>query len=202
MKNIRVLSAQTNIYHRQECRYVFRIKNANRRELPPYEARQAGYRPCRYCNTMAFLYETEWNTLRYFERKWKMHFLLLDGILYVQTAIGCWKLVYSKKEEKIVLYHRSRSSIPADFTQPQKERYHRQTDCANGNTISAICKYIYEHDRYREAREKGEMLTTYTSKRSRILAEKAQKKEKRKRLDDLFRQLEENNAGYRELSYC
>ena len=46
------------------------------------------------------------------------------------------------------------------------------------------------------------MLTTYTSKRSRILAEKAQKKEKRKRLDDLFRQLEENNAGYRELSYC
>ena len=126
--------------------------------------------------------------------------LVCAPILYVVYLIV--RSLLRKKEEKIVLYHRSRSPIPADFTQPQKERYHRQTDCANGNTISAICKYIYEHDRYREAREKGEMLTTYTSKRSRILAEKAQKKEKRKRLDDLFRQLEENNAGYRELSYC
>ena len=80
--------------------------------------------------------------------------------------------------------------------------YHRQTDCANANSISALCKYIYEHDRFREAQNKGTVLTSFTSERSRILAARTQRREQHRRVDRLFAMLERNNQGYRELSFC
>ena len=45
-------------------------------------------------------------------------------------------------------------------------------------------------------------LTTFTSKRSRILAGRMKKKEQHRRIDRLFALLEENNKDYRKLSCC
>lgn len=202
MQKERILSTQTKIYHRPSCRYVKRIKRKNHMELFSWEARQRGFRPCKCCNTMAYLFESEWPSLNYFNRNWGLSFRLVDGILYVKTSISCWKLIYSKREEKVVLYHRNHSDNAIDFENPQNERYHRQSDCANANTISGICRYIYEHDRYRQARQNGQELTCFTSKRSRILARRSDRKAARKRLDSLFLTLERNNPGYKELSYC
>ena len=70
MKRARVLSTESKVYHRPACRYVKRIQYAHRMELMPWEAKQYGYRPCKCCNSMAYLYDTEWNSLDYFERKW------------------------------------------------------------------------------------------------------------------------------------
>ena len=55
---------------------------------------------------------------------------------------------------------------------------------------------------YREAQQNSHQLTDFTSARARILAERAKRKEKHKRLDDLFAQIEKENAGYRKLSFC
>ena len=202
MKTKRVLSTESSVYHRANCPYVKRICEKNKMELPRAEAREHGYRPCKCCNSMGYMYQEEQCNLDYFKRRWSLDFLLSDGILYVKTPIGCWKLVYSRKEEKLALYHRNSSASPVDFTAPQNEKYHRQCDCAMAKTISGLCKYIYEHDRYREAQQNGHQLTDFTSARARILAERAKRKEKHKRLDDLFAQIEKENAGYRKLSFC
>ena len=155
---------------------------------------------------MVFLYDVEKDSLCRMESEWGLRFQMRDGILYVQTSISCWKLVYSKKEEKIALYHRNSSDKPVDFKKPQYEQYHRQKDCPNGNSISKMCRYLYEHDRYREAQQKGIQLTTFVSKRGRKLAERTQRREQqiesRRRLDYLFASIEHTNKGYRELSYC
>ena len=91
---------------------------------------------------MNYVYENEWCNINYYERKKDMEHLFKDGILYIKTSIGCWKLIYSKKEERIVLYHRNSSDSPVDFVNPENERYHRQTDCASAGTINALLKYI------------------------------------------------------------
>lgn len=202
MKRARVLSTESKVYHRPACRYVKRIQYANRMELMPKEAKQYGYRPCKCCNTMAYLYDTEWSSLDYFERKWDLQFCFKDGVVYVKTAISCWKLVYSRREERIALYHRNASKVPVDFEHPENERYHRQNDCANAKSISAMCKYIYEHDRFRDAQSKGQKLTTFTSERSKLLAQRSYRRDQRRRVDHLFRMLEASNKGYKELSYC
>ena len=45
----------------------------------------------------------------------KMQFNYINGILYVKTEIGCWKLVYVRREEKIALYHR-KVQFTRDYT--------------------------------------------------------------------------------------
>ena len=202
MKGTRVLSTETNIYHRASCIYSKRIMPKNRMEMGPFEAKKHGYRPCKCCNTMKFLYDRDISTLDYYKRKMAMDYKMVDGILYIKTEVSCWKLVYSRREEKIFLYHRNKSSQPLNFDLPQMERYHRQTDVQPSASINKHLRYIYEHDRYRAAEAKGEKLVTFTSERSRILAARAERKMQRKRIDNLFAILEASNQGYRELSYC
>ena len=202
MRTGRILSTESFVYHRSNCRYVKRIYEKNKMELPSAEAREHGYRPCKCCNNMAYLYKDEQCNLSYYSRKWNQEFLLADGILYVKTPVGCWKMVYSRKKERIALYHRNSTDSPVDFTAPQNEKYHLQGDCKMVKTISSLCKYIYEHDRFREAQQSGHQLTEFSSARARILAERAKKKEEHKRLDALFAQIEQENAGYRKLSFC
>ena len=59
----RVLSTETNIYHRASCIYSKRIMPKNRMEMGPFEAKKHGYRPCKCCNTMKFLYDRDISTL-------------------------------------------------------------------------------------------------------------------------------------------
>ena len=109
---------------------------------------------------MKFLYDRDISTLDYYKRKMAMDYKMVDGILYVKTEVSCWKLVYSRREEKIFLYHRNKSSQPLNFDLPQAERYHRQTDVQPSASINKHLRYIYEHDRYRAAEAKGEKLVT------------------------------------------
>jgi hypothetical protein len=70
------------------------------------------------------------------------------------------------------------------------------------NSIAALGKYIYEHDRYREAQQKGEKLTSFTSKRAERLARQSERKAQHRRLDMLFASIEKNNESFRKLSFC
>ena len=202
MANIRVLSTESKVYHRPGCRYAKRIQVKNSMDMSVDEAKCYGYRPCKCCNTMEYVYESEWCCIDYFRRRKDMEYLFKDGILYIKTNVSCWKLIYNKTTERVMLYHRNRCDKPVDFTKPENEQYHMQKDYANTMKIKPLLIYIYEHDRYREAQEKGVELTSFTSERSRILAAKSKRREQRRRLDDLFAMLERNNKGYRKLSCC
>lgn len=204
MNNERIVSIGTNsmIYHKPGCRYVERIQGKNKMSLPKIDARRAGYHVCRYCNSMNHHYRVEQHTLDFYENHKKMKFQFIDGILYVKSQIGCWKIVYIRKSECFVLYHRNATSKELDFEHPQFELYHRQEDKPVCNSIEGYLDYIYEHDKYKAAIERGETVTKFSSKKYAKREAKAQKKRERSRVDYLFRMLERENNGYRQLSYC
>ena len=108
MKNERIVSMGTNsmIYHKPGCRYIAKIKQQNKMSLPKSEAKREGYHVCRYCNSMNHHIRTEQQRIEYYSKYKKMQFNYINGILYVKTEIGCWKLVYVRREEKIAWYHR------------------------------------------------------------------------------------------------
>ena len=197
---------ESKIYHRPDCRYAKRIRYKNSMELPVAEARFHGYRPCKCCNTMAYLFASERVSLKPFEEDLGLRFMMLNDILFVKTSGGCWKIVYSRMDEKFALYHRNNSEREADFSEPQNGCYHRQKDKKSSNSIMSLCRYIYEHDHYREVQQSGTVLNGFISKKGKTLAERARKREKRKkdhrRIDQLFASLERENEGYRELSFC
>lgn len=192
MNNERIVSLGINsmIYHKPGCRYVERIKYKNRMSLPKHDAKIEGYHVCRYCNSMNHHYRVEHNKLDFYSRCKKLQFNYIDGILYVKSEIGCWKLVYVRREEKIALYHRNTSTKPLDFEHPQYEAYHRQEDKPFCNSIEGYLSYIYEHDKYKAAIERGETVTKFSSKKYARYEAKAQRKRQNKRLDHLFRMIE------------
>ena len=120
----------------------------------------------------------------------------------MKSEIGCWKLVYVRREEKIALYHRNATTKELDFEHPQFEAYHRQEDKMFCNTIEGCLDYIYEHDKYKAQVERGETVTRFSSKKYARREAKAQRKRQNKRLDYLFKVIEGQNTGLKNISYC
>lgn len=204
MKQKRIISygANSKIYHKPGCRYVKRILPQNQMTIRQNEAKACGCRVCRYCNSMNYHYLTEEGAIDFYERKRKMDFKYIEGVLYVKTSISCWKIVYSRKAEMLVLYHRNRSKVPVNFDKPQYEEYHRQEDVPYRESISSYLYYIHEHDKYREAQMKGEEIKHFTNKKYQKIAKNNKRKHELQRVNYLFRMLESQNSGYKELSYC
>jgi len=204
MNNERIVSIGTNsmIYHKPGCRYVERIQYKNRMSLPKSDARKEGYHVCRYCNSMNHHYRVEKSTIDYYSRCKKMQFNLIDGILYVKSEIGCWKIIYIRKRESFALYHRNSTTKELDFDNPQYEQYHCQEDKPYCNSIEGYIDYIYNHDKYKAAINRGEKVTKFSSKKYAKREAKAQRKRENSRIDYLFRFLERQESGYKQLSFC
>lgn len=198
----RVMSMETKIYHKPNCHYVKKIQDKHKIVMSKKEAKSFGYRACRCCNEMNFSYHNELQTMDYFENKKGMQFNYKDGILYIKTNIGCWKLVYSRGMELFALYHRNRSKQEVDFTKPEKEQYHLQKDKIYYISIREALKYIYDHDKYREAEQQGCEFIVFSHKKYQKQAEKRKQRQQMNRVDYLFQMLESQNKGYKQLSYC
>ena len=204
MKNERILSmdADSKIYHKPNCHYVKMIASKNCMSIAKNDAQIRRYRICKCCNSMSYHYRIEQNSIEYYRKYKKMEFRFIDGILYVKSEIGCWKLVYSKKFENIVLYHRNTVSVTLDFDHPENEPYHRQVDALSCNTISGYLNYIYEHDRYKSAMERGDKNFRFSSKKYARHEAKAKIKRQHKRVDELFMLLEKGDSKLLKQSIC
>ncbi len=196
------LKAKTKVYHKPGCHHVKNMKDKNKMTMTLQKAERKGYRICRCCNCMAHHKRVEQKTITNYENNKGMEFNFVKGALYVKTEIGCWKMVYTRGDQRMVLYHRNATNKELDFKKPQYEKYHRQGDVPYSDSIAHYLNYIYEHDRFKQAERNGQMLTSYSSKKNKRLAEKSRRKSSHKRVDYLFRMLESQNAGYRQLSFC
>lgn len=204
MNNKRIISLQSNtkVYHKPGCRYVKRIKNSNYIEISKGEVVAAGYHICNYCNSMNHLLNAEKGITNLFERKHNMKFNYINGILYVRTELSCWKLVYSRSAKKIIIYHRNSSDSEIDFQHPDQEKYHRQIDIKYVKNIQNALKYIYEHDKYWMYEKEGRKPNHFSSKKYERQAQKRQKRQSIKKVDEMFRMLEIQNPEYQKISCC
>lgn len=202
----RVVCYGSDVYHKPGCKYVRRMKTMNTLHVTKDDAIRHHCRICRYCNSMNYHLNVEKETISSFESEKNMQFKVIDGILYVKTDIGCWKLIYVRREEKITLYHRNKSFEPINWEHPEKENYHHQNDIPYSETIGNYLSYIYDHDKYKRAVMNGEKITEFSNARSRNLAARCDKKRERRqarnRIDYLFRCIERENAGSKQISYC
>ena len=192
----------SDVYHKPGCHYVSMMKRENRLEVTKANAIAHDCRPCKYCNSIHYHINVEDSFLRSYKNKYDFDFVVIDEALYVRTEISCWKIVYIKSQEHFVLFHINRVPENFDFTHPQTCRYHFQAGAPKSKSIVGLLRYIYEHDRYKAAVNSGETITDFTSHRARNLAARSDKKLEKRRLNYLFKQLESEKPGWRELSYC
>lgn len=189
MSTKRIMSIESNIYHRPSCKYVYFMKPSNKEKLLWEDAKRCG-RPCRHCNSMRFLCTEERKTIEWNTENRNMEFKYKDGLLYVKTKVGCWKLVYARNMEQIALYHRNSRQAELDFKHPEKDRYHQQRDQLYFNNIAQALNYIYDHDKYRAAVQRGDKRIVYKNKKYEKQAKRRERKAALRRVDRLFDMIE------------
>lgn len=189
MSTKRIMSIESNIYHRPSCKYVYFMKPSNKEKLLWEDAKRCG-RPCRHCNSMSFLCSEECKTIEWNTENRNMEFKYKGGMLYVKTKVGCWKLVYARNMEQIALYHRNSRQAELDFKHPEKDRYHQQRDQLYFNNIAQALNYIYDHDKYKAAVQRGDKRIVYKNKKYKEQAKRRERKAALRRVDRLFDMIE------------
>ena len=189
MSTKRIMSIESNIYHRPSCKYVYFMNPSNKEKLLWEDAKRCG-RPCRHCYSMSFLCTDERKTIEWNTENRNMEFKYKDGMLYVKTKVGCWKLVYARNMEQIALYHRNSRQAELDFKHPEKDHYHQQRDQLYFNNIAQALNYIYDHDKYKAAVQRGDKRIVYKNKKYKEQAKRRERKAALRRVDRLFDMIE------------
>ena len=127
---MRMLSMESKsmVYHRPECRYARKVYKRNRMQMTWEEAEHHGYRPCKCCDGINFLYKLDEESIQYFAEMNNMDVDLKDNKIYVRTDVGCWKIVYKRSNQKFILLHRNYVSGRINLDEVDNAPYHRQGD--------------------------------------------------------------------------
>ena len=204
---MRIMSRQSNsmVYHRPECSYARRIYKRNRIKLSWQDAEWKGYRPCKCCNNMKFLYQLEQDVAEKFcKNQHNMDMDLVGNMVYVRTDVGCWKIHYKKREQKFILFHRNFVKGHIALEDVEKAPYHRQKDMYEAGSILKLLQYIQGHDEFRQFGPADYRQMPQRTRRQRNYyqaAKRIQEKRSARRVDYLFRMIEQKE-GIKQLSVC
>lgn len=198
------VEAVSMVYHRPECSYAQRICKKNRMQLNWEDAEWRGYRPCKCCDGVNFLYNMELGSIQYYVEKYHMDIDLKDNKIYVRTDVGCWKIVYKKSKQQFILLHRNCVNGRISLKEVEDVPFHRQGDIPHAGSIRKYLKYIQRHDEFKQNMPKDYRQMPRNTKRQKVYYNAAKKREARrneKRLDNLF-VLIENKEGIKNLLFC
>ena len=205
MAEVRMISKQSKsmVYHRPECRYARKIMKRNRVQVFCDEAKQQGYRPCKCCDKMKFLYTLEKNEIEYFAEKHNMNVDMVKDELVIRTDAGCWKILYKKRKQKFMLLHRNYVPGRISLKEIDNIPYHLQGDMLYSKSIIKFVKYIQAHDKFKANPVDYHAMPRSTNRQRAYYYSAKRREEKRsaRRLDNLFLMIE-NKEGIRNLSFC
>lgn len=203
---MRIMSRESSsrVYHRPECRYAGRIRKTNRIRMDWEDAEWRGYRPCKCCDGMEYLYRMDMEKIERYAEQFHMDVDLKDRKIYVRTDVGCWKIIYKISNQRFILLHRNYVNGRVCLEEAEKAPFHRQGDMPEAGNIMKYLKYIREHDEFKQNLPKDYRQLPQDTKRQKLYYRTAKKREEKRsarRVDSLFL-LIEKQEGIKQLSYC
>lgn len=203
---MRILSRESSgmVYHRPECRFAGKINKRNRIQLDWEDAEWKGYRPCKCCDGIRYLYKTERKKIQEYAEQFHLDVDMKDDKIYVRTDAGCWKIIYKIRNQRFILLHRNYVKGRILLEDAEKAPFHRQGDVPESCSIMKYLKYIKEHDEYKLKAPEDYRMLPQDTKRQKIYYRAAMRraeKQSSRRVEELFA-LIEKREGIRMLSYC
>ena len=203
---MRLLSMESKsmVYHRPECRYARKVYKRNRMQMTWEEAEHHGYRPCKCCDGINFIYKLDEESIQHYAKQNNMDVDLKDNKVYVRTDVGCWKIIYKKGMQQFILLHRNFVKGRIGLDEVESGAYHRQGDIAQAGSIMKYLKYIQKHDEFKQSMPEDYRQMPQDTKRQKAYYNAAKKRADRRsarRLDNLFIMIE-RKEGIKQLSFC
>ena len=205
MDTSRIYSIQSRnkIYHLPGCSYTKHMNVKYKRQKGYIKLEALGYRPCKHCNNMKHMLAFESKSINRFFNQERIKYYLKGDILYIGTKISCWKIMYGPTTKKFRIYHRNDTGLPLDFSKAEWETYHRQFDNPKADSLIEVFTYIERHDRFKkiEKESNGHVDIRKIDKKYRKAYIKKQKRKKNRRLDYLFKVIENDDKDFVKLSH-
>ncbi len=202
---MRMISTESKsmVYHRPQCRYAKRMNRKNRMQMYWYEAEKQGYRPCKCCDAMKFLYSVEEADVGIYGDQHNLDVDLVEDEIIIRTDVGCWKILYKKDRQKFVLLHRNYAKGRVPLEDVNKAPFHYQKDFRSCGSIIPFVKYIKAHDEYKANPVASRDMPQRTERQKSYYRSAKRRENKRaaQRLDALFRMIE-CKEGIKQLSFC
>lgn len=157
------------------------------------DAEWKGYRPCKCCDGIEFLYKMEKEGIDRYAEQYNMDVDLKGMKLYVRTDAGRWKIIYKIRDQRFILLHRNYVNGRISLEDAEKVPFHRQGDMLETGSIMKYLKYIREHDEFKLKAPKDYRKMPQNTNKQKLyyrMAKEGAEKSSAKRLDSLFRLIE------------
>lgn len=193
---ISAASAKHIVYHRKSCYYAKRIRPENKRGIPLKRIMATeGACPCKYCCGLYKDVRAHKRQMDLWSKNLQMEFTFVKNAnrLYIRTDAGFWQIVPSREGITYYLYHSNNYSRNTETAAMMKWRFHRQGDVAETASLEDIVHYIHLHDEAKKTiADNYHKLPRSTKKQKQyyLQARKRDRREKLRRLDALFDQVE------------
>lgn len=186
------------IYHKVNCIYAKRIKFENRMDMNPTTAENRHFCECKYCGGLKGDVRTSKKQIQSWEERSKitLSYQSKTDTLYIQTAIGFWKIFRKEEIGKYILYHRNIYSKEMSFAEAAHGDYHRQCDVKATESMASLIEYIIAHDKAKVVILENYHKLPKQSKKQKKYYKQAERRVKRqevRRVDSLFAMLEREN---------
>lgn len=194
------------VFHKPGCTHVKRMRPWNQMVIPEKMAIKKGYCSCKHCCGLKVELETDEKIARLQQQG----VIVTDynpktRTLYIRTGIGCWKVFTRDDPSLLYLYHRNVYQEGMTLAEIMTGGYHRQTDVPLKRSLVELIDYIVAHDRAKEIIRLDYRKLPRATKRQRKYYQQAEKRNRRqqsRRVDELFRQIESKNPELKQCSVC
>ena len=169
--------SRKKVFHTIHCGYTKRILPENMIFFETKEdARKAGYKFCSSCAYMWKYYKKERKQIENFAEKNRLKVSYDDGAIFVETEIGAWKIVTTRKKT-IVLYHGNTEQYSGLKRSRGRLEYHYHFQKgAYSETILGYLQYIASHDAWRSGEQNEYRNLPQSTKKQRHAFRRAAKK--------------------------
>ncbi len=202
-KRVYSLGESSGVYHFDGCAYANRIKDKHKVWATFREVTEAHMRPCTCCNSAAFHAMRDEAEVKRFCKRYGIEVFFDGQEVYVGTKVGFWKLHYSRRHQKYCVFHGNGSDHGLTLEQMQQRKYHRQSDHPLDIRLICALEYIRKHDQFKadlaEARRNPQRELKVAPKYQDSFR-RSQERYARRRVRDLFRQIEAQNPELKQLS--
>lgn len=197
--------SEARVYHLPGCRYAERMKEENVIHRTVKWATKRRFRPCLWCFCLNGRMHGEKEEVKKYLANTGYEMEKREETLYIRGQTGFWKLQYNRDSNDFSLFHGNGTEKTASVEEAENIGYHRQGDAPIHHSVLETCRYIVKHDEAKKILSMGSYrdLPRSTGKQKQYYYS-ARKKERIngiRRVEDLFRKLEEG-SGLKQYSVC
>lgn len=194
------------IFHKSRCFYTDKIYSNNIRILDNIYVRKHKYHTCKYCDGFVGDMRIYKGYMEKKSQDGKIKFYpnYDKDTLFVETNVGLWRLYRDTETCSYALYHHNyfKQGISVEDAMAGRH-FHRQTDVKETENLEKIIDYVIAHDKAKEIIADDYRKLPKTSKQQKKYYRSAQKKDRKqkvKKVYQLFTMLESENSSLKALS--